>query len=555
MFVFQVEIQIAAVSALSAVSSKCFHLMSDKWQSNKVIDIYVKAVTTDPNPAAKRGSGLALGALHADLLCKHLDHVIGALVLAATTIQANTDERDPEARKNAVVGLVGVLKTAGLKACYGEAEGDGELERTFGDGGQQAGLNRPQATSLFDALVQCTDDYATDSRGDVGSWVREAAMKGLETFTHIACTADAERGLLGAQGGVFDEGMGRRVASVMVKQLGEKIDRVRDCAGLILHSILSPLPSSLMPIIVPWLPERKLLEDTFLAPDGSWAAGGATDTGASVGIFPRLAKLIDTPDYISPVLAGLVVSVGGITESLVKQSWSALLVHLRSSSQPETLALRVAKQMDALLVQHAGKDRIVVPLFKTLHLLVSSSCFDSLQPPTNPLPVAFFEMTQAELRGCKDVPKMQAGASLLCALIQFRHDSVRTPCLQTLLALLCHRYPKLRRHVGEQLYMALLTFSDLCPGEGSEEAMRVLSETDWAGEVSSLKPIRDTLYPIFGVVRVEPLPSQATSDSNAGAAAAPKPKEKKKDQVCVCCCSSSTLSPFRARDHFMHPCV
>jgi len=27
---------------------------------------------------------------------------------------------------------------------------------------------------------------------------------------------------------------------------------------------------------------------------------------------------------------------------------------------------------------------------------------------------------QGELRGCKEVPKMQAGASTLCALLQYR---------------------------------------------------------------------------------------------------------------------------------------
>ena len=49
--------------------------MSDKWQFNKVVDKYVKAVVSDPNPAAKRGFALALGALHSKLLCKHLDLV------------------------------------------------------------------------------------------------------------------------------------------------------------------------------------------------------------------------------------------------------------------------------------------------------------------------------------------------------------------------------------------------------------------------------------------------------------------------------------------------
>lgn len=102
--------------------------------------------------------------------------MIGALAQAATLIQANADERDPEARKNAVIGLVGVIQTAGVSACFGQ---DKEPEGAEEGGGDVTGLNREQVGVVFDALIKCCDDYATDSRGDVGSWVREAAMKGL----------------------------------------------------------------------------------------------------------------------------------------------------------------------------------------------------------------------------------------------------------------------------------------------------------------------------------------------------------------------------------------
>jgi hypothetical protein len=109
----------------------------------------------------------------------HRRQIIGALAKAATVIQASADERDPEARKNAVIGLVGAVQTAGVAGCFGEEKksgggGEGEEEEK-----EVMGLNREQFGVVFDALVKCCDDYATDSRGDVGSWVREAAMKGL----------------------------------------------------------------------------------------------------------------------------------------------------------------------------------------------------------------------------------------------------------------------------------------------------------------------------------------------------------------------------------------
>lgn len=40
---------------------------------------------------------------------------------------------------------------------------------------------------VVQALFRALDDYAVDNRGDVGSWVREAAMDALERCTFILC--------------------------------------------------------------------------------------------------------------------------------------------------------------------------------------------------------------------------------------------------------------------------------------------------------------------------------------------------------------------------------
>jgi hypothetical protein len=36
---------------------------------------------------------------------------------------------------------------------------------------------------VFAALLAALDDYSVDNRGDVGSWVREAALNALERWT------------------------------------------------------------------------------------------------------------------------------------------------------------------------------------------------------------------------------------------------------------------------------------------------------------------------------------------------------------------------------------
>lgn len=65
---------------------------------------------------------------------------------------------------------------------------------------------------------------------------------------------------------------------------------------------------------------------------------------------------------------------------------------------------------------------------------------------------------------------------------------------------------QLRQHVGEQLYMQILTHNVLVSPEGMDEAMIALSSTDWSSEIASIKPTRDELYAVFGVTRLEPAP-------------------------------------------------
>ena len=55
------------------------------------------------------------------------------------------------------------------------------------------GLTPPQLSRILGALISCTHDYATDNRGDVGSWVRKAALESLEAVlkdVQVRCPAN-----------------------------------------------------------------------------------------------------------------------------------------------------------------------------------------------------------------------------------------------------------------------------------------------------------------------------------------------------------------------------
>jgi hypothetical protein len=51
-------------------------------------------------------------------------------------------------------------------------------------------LNKTLCHQIFTAFLKALDDYSTDNRGDVGSWVREAAIVGLDILTRLLVIHD-----------------------------------------------------------------------------------------------------------------------------------------------------------------------------------------------------------------------------------------------------------------------------------------------------------------------------------------------------------------------------
>lgn len=134
-------------------------------------------------------------------------------------------------------------------------------------------------------LFRALDDYAVDNRGDVGSWVREAAMDALERCTFILCkrdsvalrtasTSGAESELSNMQVNascdthhLFDSGIAQDLIAGIAKQAVEKIDKLREIAVKTLQRVLYNQEQ-----FIPFIPHRELLED--IVPNSSdleWA--------------------------------------------------------------------------------------------------------------------------------------------------------------------------------------------------------------------------------------------------------------------------------------------
>ena len=76
-------------------------------------------------------------------------------------------------------------------------------------------------------------------------------------------------------------------------------------------------------------------------------AAGVVDWGAPAATFVRVAPLLDSNEYSEAAMRGLIVSIGGLSEGLVKHSWGATLKHLQQA--PPSTRQRTAKHFMAIL--------------------------------------------------------------------------------------------------------------------------------------------------------------------------------------------------------------
>eukprot|EP00002_Diphylleia_rotans_P026864 TRINITY_DN5373_c0_g1_i2.p1 TRINITY_DN5373_c0_g1~~TRINITY_DN5373_c0_g1_i2.p1 ORF type:complete len:124 (-),score=27.95 TRINITY_DN5373_c0_g1_i2:172-543(-) len=88
-------------------------------------------------------------------------------------------------------------------------------------------------------------------------------------------------------------------------------------------------------------------------------------------------------------------------------------------------------------------------------------------------------------------------ANVVSGLLVF--PSIRTNCLQQLFILLCHKFPKIRKHAADQLYLRLLTLEECVPEESFEDILMILSSTSWLEPVPVVRPERDKLFGLTGV--------------------------------------------------------
>lgn len=122
-------------------------------------------------------------------------------------------------------------------------------------------VDKPLVDTMYSCFLRCLGEYTMDSRGDVGAWVREAAMTALQvkkinhtvsiaSKTHttknyiynknffITCFQVLTSLVVKQDPSILDQDVIKKMMADLSQQAVERIDRTRSHAGRVFSSLL-----------------------------------------------------------------------------------------------------------------------------------------------------------------------------------------------------------------------------------------------------------------------------------------------------------------------------
>jgi len=213
-------------------------------------------------------------------------------------------------------------------------------------------------------------------------------------------------------------------------------------------------------------------------------------------VYPVTVGLLAFPEYSYHILKGFAISVGGITESIVKFSYNSLkgyLNELNVKPNKELLVIDLMNKSTAILLDHANDERVLVPLFKTLEYILEADAIKSSKDMISKQIDAQVEIFFKETKGSKSILKIAAAVGVFVKLLGFNKPEISGKIVDYLLVLLFHKFPKIRKEVADKFYLYLMSHGDDLLGvELNEKISSILTDNDWLeisdAELHPLKP-------------------------------------------------------------------
>lgn len=445
--------------AVNALTTLCPAYYEGKESTAEIVRTYLQGSNNDLEEHVRSGFVLALGAFPQFMLLPMKDEIIGKLIeLSLVPNEANIKQAGlnpiilnwSEARRDSVRALGNVTATIG-----------------FGH------ISEDNLNQIFECLLKALEEYTIDNRGDIGAWVREAAMNVLYQVI-TSCPSDR-----------LNPEVVHKVMSGFAQQSVEKIDRTRGIAGKLFHSLLYHEPK------IPHIKQHDALKKIF-PEDGSkilWLFADHT--------FPLFCNMLELHEYSEKVLTGLVASIGQLTESLIKYSSSSFLDFLNNHPNEITTICDLTLK---IFQNNLLNERITYPMLNFLDTILSSgTLLPILDDESSKFADEIFRLVNLEIKGHKKLYKIVSSINVMCQLIQVRHLCPKIFTKMGFFLGLTHVH--IRKSAALKLYEAMLLYGDTTDvsEENLEELLNTLMETDWTLPLNEVRPIRNHVCDLLNV--------------------------------------------------------
>ncbi|GAC95548.1 tubulin specific chaperone cofactor [Pseudozyma hubeiensis SY62] len=442
-------VHIAAAEAISQLST--------------VVNLSTKIRSTLDNWSSltipqQQSNALLLGALdfslHDDLFVPVVEHLIALGTPSTKTIRNELYSPNIEVRRNASDSIARALISS---------------RSTF---------NPNLIESVIRALLTGLQDYSTDQRGDVGSWVRLSSLSGLKQIL-ILCR-QRRQPLLQE---LFQDAVGG-----MWKQAAERIDHVRHAAGLSVLEVYHAYGDAEQGC-------KPLGYDVVADAFGSEALTTGEDGVVGMRLkdprqaFPRICHLLVIERYRTPILEGLIVSVGSKSD-LGERIIGPALTSLTTSASTTLPLTALLNDLFQLAKSNFGNNRIFIPCTTTVNLLLENGA--SQGGLERDALIRWLKMTMTNVAKIKAVQRVVVSATLAAnAVLAIKScESDKDDLVEILRkaseVFLGHPFPTVRVKMAEQLYAVLsssCSFDDAEEGEDESEGkskMQVWEELEAA---------------------------------------------------------------------------
>ena len=441
------------------------------------LDMINQSVNND-NIHVTKGYTSAIVTFNHELLFKHYDLLIDSLI-KNTKMKYNqknelTKNNDPITRKCAVESLT-----------YISIKYINEKEKDL--------------DKIIEAILNSFNDYEMDPKiGDVGSNVRMASVTGILKIIYNLFTYKKYE--------IFDKYLLRALNQVF-RQLAEKIPLVRKITGNEIQKFFYLLKDEDKEFLKTKIPKYEELTNIFLTD---------IDFDDNENVFnikwiesefsyPKIMPIIEFDEYNESFIEGLIRSISCISEDVHKSSINELKKVLeKKRNDKKHLIEKIFKVSLNIFKKHAKDDRFIESLESALSHLLSINIFinnDYLEYYNS-----IYSCVRSENIESKNIHKLLNSIDIYYYLLFIERETkynIINKSMKSILFLMCHKYPVVRKKAAEKLYLFLSALDDYesfgISEEDFEHVNSILIEVDWTEKLINIKERRNTIADLLKI--------------------------------------------------------